>query len=342
MARVIGIPRGLLYYYFAPYWETFFKELGYEILLSSETNKNVLDNGIKYSVDEACLPVKVFFGHVIDLKDKNVDYIFIPRMISFERKRYLCPKFLGLPDFIENMIKDLPPVIEIKVNNYKNRLLPDINIYKTGFKLTKNIFKISKAHEKAKVKQREFEAWMRRGYTYNEAMRLIKGQEIEKKKFNFKIGVLSHAYNVMDNYISMKIIDKIRDMGAEVVLSGMLEKENIEYGASKLPKDMFWSYGRELYGAARYFLDYQCVDGVIVLSAFGCGTDSIIKEIIEREYKRRNTIPLLSLTVDEHTGEAGILTRLEAYMDLMQRKEKQNEDNISSYGDNVNSCKSHV
>jgi len=339
---IIGIPRGLLYYYFAPYWETFFKELGCEILLSSETNKNILDNGIKYSVDEACLPVKVFFGHIIDLKNKNVDYIFIPRMISFEEKRYLCPKFLGLPDFIKNMIRDLPPVIEIKVNNYKNRLLTDINIYKTGLKLTKNIFKIREAHQKAKIKQREYEEWMKKGYTYNEALKLIKGEEVEQKNFNLKIGLLSHAYNIMDDYMSMKIIDKIRDMGADVVLSGMLEQEHIEYGASKLPKDMFWSYGRELYGAARYFLDHECVNGVIVLSAFGCGTDSIIKEIIEREYKRRNTIPLLSLTIDEHTGEAGVLTRLEAYLDLLLRKGYRDENNISSYGDHVNTCKSHA
>lgn len=128
MTVKVGIPRALLFYYYFPMWNGFFKALGVEVILSRNTTKGILDKGVRQSVDDACLPVKLFFGHVLDLKDR-VDYLFIPRMVSVERKEYICPKFLGLPDMIRYNVPDLPPIIDITVNMSRRektftRLLP--------------------------------------------------------------------------------------------------------------------------------------------------------------------------------------------------------------------------
>jgi predicted nucleotide-binding protein (sugar kinase/HSP70/actin superfamily) len=77
MAIKIGIPRSLFYYRLFPLWESFFEELGAELVVSDITSRKILDDGVKSCVDEACLPVKLFHGHVINIKDK-VDYLFIP------------------------------------------------------------------------------------------------------------------------------------------------------------------------------------------------------------------------------------------------------------------------
>ena len=80
----VGIPRALFYYQYYPLWKTFFEELGAEIVLSDRTTKSIMDEGSKTCVDEACLPIKIFHGHVMNIKDK-VDYLFIPRFTSVSR-----------------------------------------------------------------------------------------------------------------------------------------------------------------------------------------------------------------------------------------------------------------
>ena len=91
----IGYPRGLLYYEYYPFWGSFFNNLDVEVISSIKTNKEILDSGIENCVDEACLPVKIFHGHVSSLRDK-VDYIFIPKYVSLYKREYNCPKHLGI------------------------------------------------------------------------------------------------------------------------------------------------------------------------------------------------------------------------------------------------------
>ncbi|MGB9808775.1 MAG: 2-hydroxyacyl-CoA dehydratase, partial [Caldanaerobacter sp.] len=123
---------------------------------------------------------------------------------------------------------------------------------------------------------------------------------------------------VMDEYISMDILGKLERMGVETIISGMLDRDSILEGIKYLPKDIFWSYERDILGAGLYFLKKGGVDGVIMISAFGCGPNSMSAELLERFYKREKTLPFMLITIDEHTGEAGVMTRLEAFLDLLR------------------------
>jgi hypothetical protein len=137
----IGIPKGLLYSKFHVFAETFFNCLGEEIIVSPDTNKEILDSGVNLCVDDACLPVKVYHGHVAWLRDK-CDYILVPRFMTMEKKKYICPMFCGLPEMIINSIRDLPGVIsepvysldKNEVYNWSVRsLLMDIARHKPAF-----------------------------------------------------------------------------------------------------------------------------------------------------------------------------------------------------------------
>ena len=114
----VGIPRALSYYTFYPMWRSFIEKIGAEVLVSKLTNKKILETGIRDTVNDACVPVKVFQGHVMDLVGK-VDYLFIPRMVSADGKVTFCPKFLGLPDMVRFSGQSLPPIIDTR---YDRRL----------------------------------------------------------------------------------------------------------------------------------------------------------------------------------------------------------------------------
>ncbi|KUK34486.1 MAG: putative protein-like protein [Caldanaerobacter subterraneus] len=325
MSKTVGIPKGLLYYDFYPMWKTFFEGVGSKVVASQDTNKKILDEGVKNCVEDACLPVKTYVGHVINLKEKNVDYIFIPRVVSVERKKYLCSKFLGLPDFIKSLIGDLPPIIDIEINYYKNNdKFTQNEFIKIGRMFGKTKDQSLKAYFKATHQQKKFESLLKEGLTNLEALKVWEGKNLVKEESNYdlKIAVIAHPYDIMDEYISMGIIEKLKNMGAQVYTMEMLERDLILEGVSMLSKEMFWNYERDILGAGLYFLKQKNVDGVIMVSAFGCGPNSMTEELLERIYKREKEVPFMLITIDEHSGEAGIMTRLEAFTDLLRFNKK--------------------
>ena len=93
----IGLPKALLYYKYNVLWRTFFEELGFEVVESVNTNNEIIETGKKLTVDEACLSLKIFMGHVNYLVDK-VDYILVPRIVCLKKGEKTCTNFYALYD----------------------------------------------------------------------------------------------------------------------------------------------------------------------------------------------------------------------------------------------------
>lgn len=329
MAIKVGIPRGLWFYDYYPLWKTFYEYLGAEVVLSKPTNKQILDMGVKNTVDEACLPVKIFHGHVIDLKDK-VDYIFVPKMMSVYEKEYICPKFCGLPEMVFHSIKDLPELIDIEINFNKTRKNLEQTIYKFGYYITKDKEKIKKAYDKALMNYSNYKMKLRNGYLPIDGKFVDFNNKIDRS-IKSRIAVVGHTYNMYDSYTSMNLFNKLKKDKIDIIVPEMIDFEIINKYANELEKKMFWSFGRKLLGSSMYFAEEQNVDGIIYISSFGCGIDSIVQDLFERNSRKEGKIPFLLLTIDEHSGEAGINTRIEAFLDMIEWR-KRNEGNLSAHG----------
>jgi len=313
MAVKVGIPRAMLYYNYYPMWKTFFEELGAEVILSEPTTKKILDDGVKSCVDDACLPLKIFHGHVINLKDK-VDILFIPRLVSVKKNEYICPKFCGLPDMVVNSIKDLPEVIDVTVNMRNNSSSFIKAVVEAGKHFTHDYSKIYRACRKSMKKLREFERLMEQGLTPPEVMN---GKQYTCCDEKMTIGLIGHPYNIYDNYSSMKLIDKLRARGARIITQDMIGNDVIDKIGKSFSKPMFWSFGKKIMATAQYMTEKRLVDGVIYLVAFGCGLDALVGDLVERKIRKKG-VPFCLLTIDEHTGEAGIDTRVEAFLDMLE------------------------
>jgi predicted nucleotide-binding protein (sugar kinase/HSP70/actin superfamily) len=314
MSVTVGIPRALLYYNYYPAWQAFFHRLGAEVVVSQETTKTILDQGIKSAVDEACLPVKLYLGHLINLREQGVDTIFAPRFVSLERKRFLCPKFLGLPEVARFGVPDLPELLDVEVNVHQNYNKTRQDIRKLAARFNWRPWVIRHALSDAKLALEEYEAKLRQGRTPHD---VLSGSKQITDKGKVRIAVLGHAYNLNDAFTSMNLVAKLRQLGAKVVTAEMLRPQDIHRAAAYLEKDIFWTFGKELMGAALHLLEAGEIQGVVLVASFGCGPDSFVCELIERIYKRKKKIPVLMLTLDEHTGEAGVITRLEAFVDML-------------------------
>jgi len=315
-----GIPRALLYYHYYPMWRIFFEELGAEVVLSDPSTKGVLARGLKYAVDEICLPVKMTFGHVLDLAGK-VDYIFLPRMVSVQRREYICPKFLGLPDMIRRL-DGLPPLIDVNVDLYRSKEGAYLAAKKVGRIFTKNNFKIWMAYRRSLKAHNKYFRLLQLGLLPEEALAVLE-DKVKNEPLPYPgdltVALIGHPYNIYDNYVSMNMIKRLRDMGVTVVTAEHLPEKVVRSYAAHLPKRLFWTLSQWMIGAAFHYLERADVSGMVHVAAFGCGPDSMTGELIERR-ARALGMPFLNLTLDEHTGEAGVVTRVEAFLDMVRWK----------------------
>lgn len=325
----VGIPRALLFYEYSKLWISFFENLGAEVIVSEKTNKEIIDRGVKSTVDEACLPVKIFHGHVLNLKDR-VDLIFIPRLISINKYEYICPKFCGLPEMVRYSVKDLPTIIDTNIDFRKSRKNLNKTIIEIGSYITEDINRIKKAYANAFEKHKQYNSLIERGLLPIDILNNDGIEQIKQKSYREKVVLLGHPYNIYDSYSSMNIVEKLRRHNLSVLTCDTLNENLINEKADTLDKKMFWSFGRKILGTALHAIEDNEVCGIIYLSSFGCGLDSVIAEIVERKIRRSSNKPFTLLTIDEHTGEAGVDTRIEAFVDMIRWREKH-EDNLSAY-----------
>ncbi|MEI8389533.1 MAG: acyl-CoA dehydratase activase-related protein [bacterium] len=323
----IGIPRALGYYNYYPFWFGFFGSLGIEIVLSDNTNKKLVSEGSALVVSETCLPVKIYMGHVLNLiEKKGVDIIYSPSIQSIDHKIYNCSKLRGLPDLVRNVVKKdfllIEPTLDKSEKNqglyqYLYESVAPLGI--TDKKAIKQASKVGWSY------QNNYVGMAKDGMHPMEAMETaIKGKVVIKSRKNdypISIAVLSHGYNLYDDHVSMKIFKKLENLGVKAYVSENLSKAQMQEGLKVLNTNLYWANELEISGAAGSFMKNKNIDGILTLTAFGCGPDSLMIERITR-YSKRLQKPLLNLTVDEHTGEAGFITRIEAFTDMLFRKKR--------------------
>ncbi len=325
----IGIPRALLYYQYFPAWKTFFEALGAEVVVSSPTTRTMLTEGSARVVADTCLPVKVFLGHVLSLVGE-CDYIFIPAVRSVQNRVYNCSKFLGLPDMTKAVIPESPPILEVDVDINRGRNELYKSIYKMGRRFTPNPVKLRQAGIAAWQAFLNYREIMPvRKMTPPEVMKgmlssLVKERKVDsgqQSSSRSTIALIGHPYLLYDDYVNHRIIRRIKQAGNRVVTPEMLTIMELNSAVNRLVGGAYWTYEEEVVGAGGHYLQTGA-DGVIGIMAFGCGPDSLMMDAVRRQAARLGSVPFMCLTVDEHTAEAGIVTRLEAFIDMMQRRKR--------------------
>lgn len=320
MRAKIGFPATLTYYSYFPFWKAFFEELGMQVVTSNPTSKSTLDAGVRETVTDACVPIKLFHGHVMSLRDR-VDFLFIPRMVSVGDKSTFCPKFLGLPEMIRYTLDRLPPLIDIRVDLMKGRGELFRVCQAIGKTLNTGWSTATRAYHKAIRQHRLYQKLLLDRYLPYQAMARLFGEDEPapaSSHHDLNLAVLGYPYQVHDNYINVNLLGILDKLGANVWTTEMVPPKLLRRHIKCLPKRLFWHYSNQVVWAAHHYLEQDFVDGIIHVTAFGCGPDAMVDKIMELDSRQRGRVPFMSLTIDEHTGQAGMLTRLEAFVDMIR------------------------
>lgn len=324
--KIIGIPRALSYYSNYPFYHGYFTALGLEIVLSDKTTSATINEGTKYVVSDTCLPIKVYVGHVVNLLNKGCDKIFIPSLQASGYKINNCSKVRGLPEIIRNVINRPITIIDPEINKTEGISFKDFCFdFAHRFDIYDEEF-INSAIQKGWETYNNFRSIALSGVDYEQALKsalsgvsAVKPIEVVKP---LSVVIMAHGYNLFDERISLRLIKKLEKMGVKAYTSLNVTREDALKAIGELGEIQYWANELELTGTAAHFMLNGKVDGIVAVSAFGCGPDSLMVEEIQHHAKERN-MPMIHINIDEHTGEAGFITRIEAFVDMMIRRKRK-------------------
>jgi len=311
-AKKVGIPYSMLTHEFYPFWNAFFTELGFDFILSDKTNKKIINDGVQSAVAETCFPMKTTLGHVKNLLEKGVDYLFLPTTRDMPTKEknikgdrtgsYPCPFIQGTWSIVKSAVdtgdvKVLKPIVNFSFQEYAK----EKQLTRLGKDLGKDRRSIKRAINEAYSAQNKFYSSIKK-----------RGKEILKnlKDDETAMVIVSRSYNSCDRAISMDVPKKLRELGFKVIPLDYLPVDSVDL--SEEWPNLYWEFGDRIMSAAQLINRDRRLYPVYITN-FGCGPDSFILQYFEREMNK----PFLKLEVDEHSAGAGVITRCEAFIDSL-------------------------
>jgi len=318
MSKRVGFPRAMGYYYFYPFFRTLLAALGAEMVLSPPTSARTLERMEICPTDEPCLAVKLHFGHVDTLlQHGDCDCVLLPVIAKIGHVP-CCPKFIGIAEMIRHGLRLPDEFILMPVIDYSEdarALLPALLPLAARLGVPDRR-QVASAIARAQQAQRDFRALcVDEQITIPEAYRRLDGQPPRRKTSPAEpgIAVIGHPY-ILYEPISQEIVERLAASG-RVVTAEMVAADAMARQMATIPEgDRLWPFEAMQLGAALELLRTQAVEKMILVGSFECGPASIIETYIEHEAQRQS-IPLMVLALDEHSGEAGLTTRLEAFLD---------------------------
>ncbi len=305
----VGFPRAMYYFDQLPFWATYFREINFNIVFSDETNRQIVNAGVESRVAEPCFPITVAHGHIDNLIQKNVDYLFIPNVIDAESSdehtnsffcpwgQTLCFVIQATPKFSSFKEKILSPNIRYRLGKEE--------VSKSFREMAKQLGvsgKVSdRAVEKAYLAQSEF-----REFLYRQGKKAVDRIIRENEKAIILIG---RPYNIYDKIINLNIPAKLRlNYGVNLIPIDFLRIDDLDIRS--INENMYWNYGQKILKTALWSREHENFH-LIYITNFKCGPDSYIKHYIREAAGK----PFLTIQFDEHGNDAGIVTRCEAYLD---------------------------
>ncbi len=316
-STTIGIPRALMVFYQQfPFWRNFFERLGFTVVISRESDKSLLTESIEIITTESCLPVEIMHGHVVDLINKGVDYIFLPFVVNSKFREgnntynCNCPWVQTYPFMVKAALRGkidesklLIPTLHFRF--FERALVREMTAYFSDkFGIRKN--DIREAIYYADAIQVAFEK------------RLVDyGRDVLKDlpPQCRPVVLLGRPYNSTDPHLNLGLIEKLIVQNVMPIPVDMLDLS--PYNIFTNYRNMYWPNGQKIIAAAQHVAKTEGLYAVY-LSNFRCGPDSFIWHYVTEELKGK---PFLHLEVDEHSADAGMVTRIEAFLDSLKGSE---------------------
>ncbi|MEJ2217847.1 MAG: acyl-CoA dehydratase activase [Gemmatimonadota bacterium] len=310
----VGIASAMLFHELFPFWRAFFEALDCDVVLSDAANPHIVRAAQETAVAETCFPVKLVFGHVANLLDKDIDYMFLPSVINRENNapgqshNQYCP-FIPAISYLVAAHTDLaaagvtPLHVALELSwiggrrTQLRRLAPLLGVSSS------RIVRAAAAGEAAQTR-------------FYRSVRRLGRETLDRLDPDQRAVVLvGRPYNTHDPGATLDLPYKLRRLGALPMPMDFLPLESVDV-SGRYP-NMYWRSGQDILAAAEIIRDDPRLRAVYVTN-FSCGPDSFLTGFFRRVMGQK---PFLELEIDDHTADAGVMTRCEAFLESLEGTE---------------------
>jgi predicted nucleotide-binding protein (sugar kinase/HSP70/actin superfamily) len=307
----IGIPLCMYTWDLLPLWRRFFAACGLRVVVSSPTNRTHVHAGLSAAVAEPCFPIIVAHGHVAELVEQGVDYIWVPNLLTTEEQvpgveSYVCPWGQTLP-FV---LRQAPPF-----RAWRGRVLCPTLRFDGGPQRVRDtlVGAVAELGVERGVARRAFEAGQAALREFRARYQEAGGAALAALQQTGEPGMVlvGRPYNIHDAGVSLAVARKLREQYGVNVLPIDALPLDTGNAAADTNDNMYWAYGRRILAAGKLVAAHANLH-IIYVTNFKCGPDSFLKAFIRPAAGDK---PFLTLQFDGHSNDAGMMTRCEAYLD---------------------------
>lgn len=326
--ETIGVPYALMIHKFFPMVHAFFKALGYNVLLSPETDEDIIALAQKYAQAETCYPVKLIYGHMAYLAEKKVDYIFLPSVHTMKHEKsqvyhnYGCVFMQTAPQMVFNSmpcmktedknIQLLNPVFSLDFGQ-QAMVSAMIDI---GVSLGKNKAVCGKVLISGAMAVRKHSAALEK-----KGAALLDSIGSDEKV----LVLITRTYGIEDPILNMGIPEILLEKGYKVLTLSHLPAHDLDL-TDEYP-DLYWPFGQHIISGAKMVKNHPNLYAVY-LTNHGCGPDTMLSHLFKKEMGDK---PYLSIEVDEHFSKVGVITRIEAFLNSLNFYESKDVGSLQSF-----------
>jgi predicted CoA-substrate-specific enzyme activase len=317
--KTVGIPRVLFFHDLFPLWKAFFTELGFQVVISDATNRHIIRQGVENIVEEPCLPIKIAHGHLLNLLEKNPDFVFLPVQCTMEKisndfaKSWNCPLTQSLPYVLLSSVK-----IKEALSLSSVKVLKPVIHQDRGRDWTRKVLR--KTAREAGITSgalidKAIDAGFQAFDIFNDWQQQRGREILEQLKPDDKaIVIIGRAYNTYDEALTLNLAEKLRDLNILAIPLDFLPLNSMASELHQAHPNMYWKAGQKILCAGRIIASDPRLFGLYVTN-FACGPDSYMLKFFQNETEGK---PFLTIEIDEHSADAGIITRCEAFIDTIR------------------------
>ena len=330
----IGIPYIFYFHEYLPFWTTLLWELGFDVLVSPKTNRQTVSLGLESILSETCFPVKVAYGHIKHLLNEGADALLIPSFINLNTEEeslergFACPYTQTIPYSARVAFPDadiVSPVVNLKRG--RKFMLNELSKAFKPFGI-KSV-RIKEALPLAEEAQNEFQMAIRdKGKEILGSIHQSSDSPIHPFTHSPVIVIVGRDYNSFDSGMNLEIPKKLADLNVLSIPMDFLPLNDHSID-SEWP-NMYWRSGQKILKAARVIRENPNLFPLYI-GNFSCGPDSFILKYFKKELQGK---PFLHIEIDEHSADAGAITRCEAFLDSIKSVNR-------SIGESVNRSPIH-
>jgi predicted CoA-substrate-specific enzyme activase len=320
--KTVGIPFVLMIHKFFPMAHAFFTSLGYNVLLTDPTSEETIRLSQQLAQGETCYPVKLIYGHMQQLIDQKVDYIFLPTIHTMKHEKSRVKHNYGCV-YMQTAAVSVAKALEIE---------------KHGIQLLSPVFDLDFGQEAmagamvglgkilgipkpfcAKALLSGAMAVRRHTVAVEKQGKAL----LEELRPTDKVLVLiTRNYGVSDPILNMGIPELLLERGYKVITLNHLPGHSLDIADEY--DNLYYPFGQHILSGAKLIAAHPNLYAVY-LTNHGCGPDTMLAHLFRREMGDK---PYLQIEVDEHFSNVGVITRIEAFLNSLRQRPAVNVPKI--------------